>query len=285
MTLGCCILRRVKRMALVMLAACSAPSSSVDIDAPASRGDVPPSTGSRCAGDATLVCERESMELGNRTVTYQVPLGTPPAAGWPVVVFFQGSFIPGAVAFEAARNATFGQYQLTSTVKALLDRGYAVIAPNALGDGSQYWQTNVPPYATSWAGCADDVFVRQLLSAIDDGTFGDLDSTRQYAMGISSGGFMTSRMAVSYAGTFRALVIASASYATCSAICSVPALPADHPPTLLVHGADDTIVPLSAMEPYRDALGGKAETLVDDTAGHEWLEGAVTAIPAFFDAH
>jgi poly(3-hydroxybutyrate) depolymerase len=170
-------------------------------------------------------------------------------------------------------------------VKALLDRGYAVIAPNALDDGATYWQTNIPPYATSWDGCADDELVDAMLAAMADGSFGALDPARRYAMGMSSGGYMTSRMAVSYAGTFRALAIASASYATCGQFCSVPALPADHPPTLFLHGADDTLVPVAQMVKYRDALGAKASSEIDGDAGHAWLAIGRTAIPAFFDAH
>ncbi len=270
----------MSRIALVAcLAACSSASSQPDGGAAASRCTT---TGS------TITCESQSVTLDGRTVTYALPLGTAPAAGWPAVVFYQGSFVPGARAFSAAMGDAFGQYELTSTVAALLDRGYAVIAPNALGDGMQYWQTNIPPYATSWAGCDDDLFVHQLLDAMAGSTFGALDASRRYAMGISSGGFMTSRMAVSYDGAFRALAIASASYATCGATCSVPALPADHPPTLFLHGGSDQIVPVSAMTPYHAALVADArvtDEIVNASAGHEWLPEGKTAIPAWFDVH
>lgn len=107
-------------------------------------------------------------------------------------------------------------------------------------------------------------------------------------MGISSGGFMTSRMAVSYAGAFRALVIASGSYATCSATCEVPDLPAGHPPTLFLHGDADNVVKLSTMTPYRDKLtaaGHSVETVIRAGAGHEWLPEGKTAIPMWFDAY
>lgn len=247
------------------------------------------SAGSRCTTSGpTLTCTSQTVQLGGRTVTYELPTGTRPAAGWPAVVFFQGSFVPGARAFSATMGEALGQYELTSTVKALLDAGYAVIAPNALGDGSQYWQTNVPPYATDWTGCSDDAFVHALLDAMAGTTFGPLDAGRRYAMGISSGGFMTSRMAVSYAGTFRALAIASASYATCGNTCTVPTLPPNHPPTLFLHGATDPLVPVATMEAYRDALAGAgrtAESIVAAGVGHQWLGEAVTAIPAWFDSH
>jgi poly(3-hydroxybutyrate) depolymerase len=246
--------------------------------------------GSRCAAlYNTLICDRDETQIDGRTVSFQVPIGDPPAAGWPAVLFFQGSFIPGANAFTGPFAAEFGQYELTATVQALLDGGYAVIAPNAQNDGNGYWQTNIPPYATSWAGCADDLYVKNVLAAMGAGTLaGPIDMTKLHAMGMSSGGFMTSRMAVSYAGTFRSLAIASASYATCGPTCTVPALPADHPPTLFLHGDDDTTVPASTMYPYRDALladGRVTEAIIGVNQGHEWLPEGKTAIPAWFDAH
>jgi poly(3-hydroxybutyrate) depolymerase len=265
--------------------ACTVPSPANTQAGDDTGGDGSTST-SRCTVDDTAAkCSSHAMQIGGRVVTYEVPLGDPPATGWPVVVFYQGSFVAGDRAFSATKDAAFGQYQLTSTIAALLDRGYAVVAPNALGNGSLYWQTNVPPYASSWSGCADDAFVHQLLAAASDDTFGPLDPTRRYAMGISSGGFMSSRMAVSYAGQFRALAIASASYATCGKTCSVPPLPADHPPTLFLHGEADTVVPISSMRPYSEALGQKADVIVNPSAGHEWLPEAVAAVPDWFDAH
>jgi predicted esterase len=108
-------------------------------------------------------------------------------------------------------------------------------------------------------------------------------------MGISSGGFMTSRMAVSYPGRFRALADHSGSYATCSDVCTVPTpLPANHPPTLFLHGDTDLVVPITAIQPYIDALnaeGFETQLVTDAVAGHQWLSEAVQAIPAWFDSH
>ena len=280
-------------LSLLVVAACGGPtaipdgatSDSVTRDG----GSDGAASTSRCAANgAAMTCTSHAIQLGGRTVTYEVPLGAPPLAGWPIVIFFQGSFIAGSHAFSATPTDSFGQYELTLTVKALLDGGFAVVAPNAQSDGASFWQTNVPPYSTSWAGCADDTFVKQILTATTDGTIGTLDPSRRYAMGISSGGFMTSRMAVSYAGSFRALAVASGSYATCGLSCSVPELPIDHPPTLFLHGADDTTVPPSIMTVYRDKLvatGHTVDTILRPGAGHEWLPEGKTAIPAWFTAH
>jgi poly(3-hydroxybutyrate) depolymerase len=281
---------RVVVVSAMFIPGCAAIDSTGD-RADAARDAAPLS---RCRIGATEAsCDhrmlRVSDSLVNRDVAYQVPLGTPPANGWPVVVFFQGSFVPGVDAFSGSVFSPFGVFDLVRTIKALLDDGYAVIAPNAAVDGTTFWQTNIPPFATSWAGSLDDHLVLNLLTAIESGAFGPIDASRLYAMGISSGGFMTSRMAVSYPGRFRALADHSGSYATCSAICFVPTpLPADHPPTLLLHGDLDAIVPSVAVLPYVDALrdeGHEVQLVTDPLAGHRWLRAAAQVIPAWFDAH
>ncbi len=244
---------------------------------------------SRCSVDSTgVTCTREQLMVGGRAVTFKVPLGDAPAAGWPVVIYFQGSFMPGNATFAAVPSSSFGKYSLTLTVKALLDAGYAVLAPDALESGTTYWQTNIPPWSTDWTSSADHPFILSMLAGVADGTFGPLDASRLYATGLSSGGFMTSRMAVSYPGTFKALAIQAGSYATCSSLCKVPLLPTDHPPTLFVHGANDRVVPVAAMTPYRDALveaGHAVRTVIDPVGTHEWLSIGITEIPAWFAAH
>lgn len=99
---------------------------------------------------------------------------------------------------------------------------------------------------------------------------------------------MTSRMAVAYPGRFRALAIQSASYATCAGpLCVVPELPEDHPPVLFLHGGADAIVPIGTMDTYADALeedGIPTERVVEDTAGHAWLEVAPEEVVGWFEA-
>jgi dienelactone hydrolase len=263
----------------------SGSEGSAVADAPV---DIP--DGSLCEISATNAkCLSQQTTIGGRPVAYQTPLGTPPSGGWPGVVYFQGSLVPGTDAFSAASTAEFGQYYLTLTVAALLADGYAVIAPDAASDGTTFWDTNIPPYSTSWSGCPDDVFMQALFSALSSAAFGPINTTRLYAMGISSGGFMTSRMAISYQGKFRALADHSGSYATCSDTCTVPTpLPSSHPPTLFLHGDTDVIVPLSAIQPYLDALmaeGFQTQLVTDVDAGHQWLPEGVQVIPAWFDSH
>jgi predicted peptidase len=160
-----------------------------------------------------------------------------------------------------------------------------------LGEGTTAWQTNVAPSAFFWEGSSDDTLLLGMFDAFDDvaGAFGHVDTDRLYATGISSGGFMTSRMAVSYPGRFRALAIHSGGYATCSAVCVMPlSLPTDHPPTMFLHGSLDLVVTPAIMNLYRDALvddGVAVQTVLGAEAAHEWLAAAVEAVPAWFLAH
>ena len=157
-----------------------------------------------------------------------------------------------------------------------------------VGGSTRHLYTNVPPFADNWSIAPDAELMSQLLQSLDDGQPASIDTHRLYATGLSSGGYMTSRMAISYAGKFRALAVHSASYAKCSVVCSVPELPSDHPPTLLLHGEKDIIIPLSTMRAYEQQLkdqGLTVDTEVNAEAGHEWLEAAVTRVPQWFDDH
>ena len=199
---------------------------------------------------------------------------------------YQGSFTPSSEFFSASTSDAFGAYDEAQTVSELLAAGFAVVAPDTDGGGSTFWDTNVPPWDASWSGLPDDVFLQVLFSAMRGGQLGALDMGSLYAMGISSGGYMTSRMAVSYPGEFKALVIESASYATCAgAVCVVPSLPSNHPPTLFLHGLLDTIVPIATMQEYRTALQGDGVStceIIDQLAGHEWIPEAPGPVVAWF---
>jgi pimeloyl-ACP methyl ester carboxylesterase len=221
-----------------------------------------------------------------RDVYWETPSTPPPPGGYPVVVVYQGSLFGPEVTWATVTPAApFGAYQQARLQAMLLDHGYTVIAPP--GVATLGWQTNL---GIPFESTGDYPWVQGLIAAIDAGTFGPADATHLYATGISSGGYMTSRMAVSYAGVFRALAIASASYATClGPACVVPTpLPADHPPTLFMHGEIDPIVPIATMQPYHDELAAQGIDTgldVDPFAGHQWLGDAPERVTAWFGAH
>jgi hypothetical protein len=249
---------------------------------------------SRCSGSFVLTCERETTVLRTgalgitpRDVHWQVPVGTPPAGGWPAVVMYSPSLYSADLAWSASRLLPAGAYHETETIKELLDNGYAVLTPESHLAGFTFWDTNVPglPYEIA----PDRHFVEDILDALADGTFGPIDTGRLFATGMSSGGYMTSRMAVSHAGNFQALAIQSASYANClGPACRVPDdLPDDHPPTLFLHGVIDPVVPIWTMYPYRnglDAQGTPTRTVTSSFNGHSFLAAAPDEIVAWFRA-
>lgn len=246
---------------------------------------------SRCqVTDASVFCEHNVTQLVAGTIArdvyWQIPTTPPPPGGYPVVIVYQGSFGGPKLTWATLTPASpFGGFHQGRLHALLLDHGFTVIAPEAAGGTA--WQTNSGlPYAST----TDKPVIDALIAAIGDGTYGPANEARLYATGISSGGYMTSRMAVSYPGVFRALAIHSASYATCAGlVCNVPStLPADHPPTLMLHGKVDTTVPLFTAERYYDALvaaGHETTKIVDPDAGHEWLAVSPEKITDWFSSH
>ena len=236
-----------------------------------------------------ITCEHNRVTISvaaddYRDVLYQVPDGDAPEGGWPVVFIYQGSYIP--VQFSGRSGQAWGGYHQIRLIRELLDNGFAVIAPEAVDQ--TFWDTNTAR-GRVYEDSADYSYLSMLFDIVSAGGFGHLNAERMYATGISSGGYNTSRMAVSFPGRFRALAIQSGSYATCAgAFCSVPEMmPEDHPPTLFLHGSKDRIVPEWTMTRYLDRLyqAGVPVYVVTDEVGHEWLESAPDEILNWFLAN
>lgn len=227
-----------------------------------------------------------SSPITSRDILFEVPIGSPPPGGWPVVLIYQGSIFP--VEFSRDTRAPFGGFYEAKVIKTLLDNGYAVLAPRAPAELA--WLTNSAGPLTTYNLTTDYVFLNNVLDAIEDGIFGELNPNRKYATGISSGGYNTSRMAVSFPGEFKALAIQSGSYATClGPVCAVPSnLPDDHPPTYFMHGWVDLIVPWWSMDFYYDRLLSESIPTGRYTkwnGGHEWFPESANLVLNWFNAH
>jgi poly(3-hydroxyoctanoate) depolymerase len=239
---------------------------------------------SRCTITAAKgECSHSDYTVGGRVVYAQTPMGEPPAEGWPAVVVYQGSLYGPTMTWAGDTTMPFGGFNQVKLQAMLLDNGFAVIAPSANGAA---WNTNFPGYETS----PDATFIPILIDSVKKGTFGKVNPQRLYATGMSSGGYMTSRMAVSYPGVFRALAINSGSYATCSnVLCAIPdPLPADHPPTLFLHGQLDIAVPVGTAQAYEAQLkkqGIPTEMFIDPNIIHEWLSVSPEAVTCWFRSH
>ena len=259
----------------------------------------PPDTS--CKISATKIrCDHETASLpdgvGQRDVHWRLPSGfgqgPAPEGGWPVAIFFQGSLFPADGLWSAVRGTPLGAWHQADVTRHLLDAGYAVIAPETMGEGLTAWNTNLPGWASRWEESPDAALMEEIFAAVEAGEIGDGEMSMEawHALGISSGGYMTSRMAVSQPGRFASLVVVSASYATCAgAVCKIPdALPDDHPPTRFLHGAIDPVVPIYTMRKYRDRLddlGFVTDEVTADLVGHAWFKEAPEAVVGWFDRH
>jgi hypothetical protein len=240
-----------------------------------------------------------------RAVRWQVPEGNPPPGGWPVAFYFAGTQLTDT-SHAFARNVgdSYGRVYEPQIIHELLDdpygsgKKYAVFVPDPPAGGVfvQFWNTNaVNPYTAS----CDYDFFNDLFGEIKSGSYGTasrFNMNRRYAYGISSGGYNTSRMAVTFnsgsanGGTWKALGILSASYATCAGpLCAVPSLPSNHPPTKFWSGQNDVFVPMSTVDLYYNKLlqGGFATQELQHPFGHEYTVDAIgpSGVKAWFDLY
>ena len=235
-----------------------------------------------------------------RHVRWQIPEGTPPAGGWDIAFYYNGTTPNGHNPFSGSTADPYGQYYAPQVFREMLDnqagtgRKYAVFAPEPPSSTTirQFWHTNsVYPYSAS----CDNSFFKDFFDEIKGGKYGSASQfnlNRRFAFGISSGGYNASRMAVTFndSSVWKALGIVAASYATCSGpLCSIPTLPSNHPPTKFWHGTADGTVPISTMRLYYDKLiaQGKTAQKVEHSGDHEFTvnELGQTGIKKWFDVH
>ena len=244
-------------------------------------------TSASCAHN-TITFGIEDGLLEPREVHWQLPLGTPPSDGWPVVLLFQGSFLKAEAAWSAEGDDILGTWNRTMTVVKLLEAGYAVLTPETHLQGSTFWDTNIAPYNQAWELAPDHRLMLAIINGLASDVFGAVDDGRLYTAGFSSGGYMASRVALTYTGV-QAAAVHSASYMTCAAsACFVPALPVTHPPTLFLHGTADIVVPVWTSQVYADKLAEldiPMKQVLEDGLGHVWLSTAPNQIVSWFQAH
>lgn len=271
--------------------------------------NIPKAEAARCNADGTNCAYQErnnwywcGLVYTPRPVRWQVPEGTAPAGGWRTAFFYNGTTPTDLDPFTRhplLLNA-FGMDTSPKILRELLDNPagtghkYASFAPNPPASAvlTQFWHTNVVvPYAAS----CDYSFFNDFFNEIKNGSYGSsaqYNMNQRYAYGISSGGYNSSRMAVTFNGSsvWKALAVISASYATCAGpLCVVPSLPSNHPPTKFYHGTLDLIVPMFTMETYYNKLvaAGKETAKSLHVGGHELsAENLGTGgVKAWFDAH
>lgn len=225
-----------------------------------------------------------SSPVTTREVIFVLPVREPPKGGWPVVVYYQGSIFKSS--FDWPEWAPMGGFYESQTLRNLVNAGFAVVVPRATLNLA--WVTNASLF---YELTSDYYFLKNVFAAIRNQELGPLNANKKFAAGMSSGGYNTSRMAVSFKNEFKALAIHSASYATCLGAlkCNVPELmPEGHPPTLFIHGENDFIVPVETMIEYATRVkqsGVKTKIYVEKEGGHEYFRQTPNLILSWFLKH
>ncbi len=231
------------------------------------------------SGPLSLSCPAHHVVVLERDIYFSAPSSRPPSEGYPVVMLFQGAFVAAGTFWDAPRLAPRGMAHQVELTRELLEAGFLVLTPETLGEGLTAWNTNLPQWVDDWDSSPDALLMEAIFACLEEGLFGPVDLSRVHAGGISSGGYMTSRLAIRWPERLASVVVASGSYATCAGgLCDVPeTLDPAHPTTLFLHGALDLIVPRATMEDYADALelaGVEVEKEIAWAGGHGWRSDA-----------
>lgn len=216
--------------------------------------------------------------IHQRLILYQRPSTPAPEKGYPVLFLLHGaSQYPFAWFFPlnswSAKQSSF--------CEKALDAGFFVIAPSSgrpMMPGPRAWSSFVNEINES-----DDLQLFQSLFDWIQNRSDTLDMTHVFCGGFSSGGFMTSRLAKVYPNLFSAVLVHSGTDADSITVtnrgpefdCESPKkYPINHPPTLVVHGKKDKLVPYECGLHFYEELQRNNITsmlLVDEFSGHVWL--------------
>ncbi len=210
-------------------------------------------------------------DLNNRRFLWQTPTSPPPPNGYPVLFLLHGAtqyaetwFYKGEPGIKG--SFTWGKRQTAFTQQAL-NQGYMVIAPDSqrhLPLGPKAWYSRIPTLAEN----PDLQFILNIIYWLQNQTL-SINHNHLCCIGFSSGGYMTSRIGLSLGSYFKALAIQAGGHADNLH----PSDTQNHPPTLIIHGVKDTLVPVtSGISLYQDLQKNNISThiLLNPWGRHIW---------------
>lgn len=214
-----------------------------------------------------------------RFLVYKQPSSSPPANGFPVVFLFHGA-VQHSFAWFFGLNL-WNRAQVSFT-KNLLGNGFFVVGFESLKpvrQGPRAWNSFEKNVSLNY----DILHVKKVISWLENSSL-PVDVENIYCAGFSSGAFFCSRLAQSYNYDFKGVILNSGCNANSINIsdkgpvfnCSTGyEISSFHPPTLIIHGKKDKLVPYDCGESYYLDLN---ESCVDVTMfssskdGHIWLK-------------
>jgi len=198
----------------------------------------------------------ELKEISGRHVYCVHPEGMPPANGWRVIILLHGRGQSGGAWFgkgplSMGEQKTFPQDALRAN--------YAILAPDSGKNpisGARQWDCMHRVVERS----EDLLFFRDLLNWVKKNDWARLDAGQAYVAGISSGGFMASRLAHVFPSRIRAVCIVSAGNADSVKMghklvsifdsSTTQTISVSHPSALILHGTADRLVPVDMARRY-----------------------------------
>lgn len=228
--------------------------------------------------------------LANRFFLYQKPASSSPENGYPVIFVFHGA-IQHAFSWFLPINPWNKQQNMF--VKDALEKGFFVIAPESQRPfiiGPRAWDS----FRKDISDNKDLRFIQNIIDYLNSSNL-PVDMNNIFAAGFSSGGFMCSRIGYSLGSQFNALSVHSGVNAESIKItifgpvfdCETNLdLPETHPPTIIVHGEKDPIVPVECTIHFYNELvrlGIDADILIDPDGEHIWLSQFNNQILGWFE--
>jgi len=229
--------------------------------------------------------------LNGRIILYESPKTLPSEDGFPVLFVLHGaSQYPFAWFFPLNPWS----YQQSLFVEKALESGFFVIAPSSgrpMRPGPHAWSSFIADTNES-----EDLQLFQSLFNWLEEKNSMLDLDNVYCAGFSSGGFMTSRLAKTFPTYFSGVLIHSGTDADSISFtetgpqfdCESPQnYPTNHPPTLIVHGEKDALVPYECgFHLYTELKRNNitVSLLTDPNNGHIWLSSFSDEMISWFQS-
>lgn len=218
------------------------------------------------------------MVMNQRIVLFQQPLSSKPNEGYPVLFLLHGA---SQYPFAWFIPINLWNYHQSFFRENALASGFFIISPSSgrpMTPGPHAWSS----YISNISDSKDLQLFLNLFQWMHNQS--DLLNLNQvYCAGFSSGGFMTSRLAKVFPERFAGMVIHSGTDADSITFSnkgpefdydSPLKFPINHPPTLIVHGETDKIVPFSCgLHLYHEMQENNINCtlLSDEQKGHVWI--------------
>lgn len=222
--------------------------------------------------------------INGRRFLWMMPNSSPPEEGYSVLFMLHGATQYADTWFLSGKGGFKGSYiwgkRQSNFAKEALEKGFLIIAPDSIRPfkiGPKAWDSQTEDYNQS----KDLPFIQDILYWLDNSSV-KINSSNIFCIGFSSGAFMTSRIAHYFGSQFKALAVHSGGNADSFKIenfrhifdCNTEQnISENHPPTLIIHGGKDRLVPANAgINYYNDLLkaGIKSHLIINPNGLHIW---------------